>query len=73
MGRRKPCLRDSQGERPAFQCHSCLGGVYPGEPMFDWDNRRICVDCFKVKVNAWMDGSPTQVAAALGFAYGEAV
>lgn len=66
-------LQDSQMENPVFQCHKCLGEVYPGEPSFYWDNKHICVDCFKLKVNAWMDFSPTQVAAVMGFDYEEAI
>lgn len=73
MGKLKLPLRDSQDEAPAFHCGRCGGEVYPGEPAFQWDKKRLCVDCFRAKVNAWLDNTPTQVAAALGFDYEEVV
>ena len=60
-------LRDRQGEKAVLYCAACGGEVYRGEPVFDWEGRRLCVDCFKTRVDAWLESSPVQVAAALGF------
>lgn len=62
-----PPLRDPQDEAPAAFCEKCLGEVYREESMFDWNGIRLCADCFKDKVRAWLELSPEQVANALGF------
>ena len=63
----KDPLRDVQDEAAVLRCDKCLGEVYREEPVFAWDGKTICVDCFKEKVVQWLKNSPTQVADALGF------
>lgn len=65
-------LRDSQEDRPVCLCPKCGGEVYHGEKLFEWDGRKVCLDCFKHEVVSWLENFPEQVADALCFDYGPA-
>lgn len=62
-----PPLRDTQQDEPACYCErkNCGGEVFSGETVYTWQGRRICSDCFKSVVTAWLEEAPHEVAAAL--------
>lgn len=61
----RTALRDAQQDTPACYCKRCGGEVYPGETVFTWQDKKICSDCFKSVVTAWLEEAPNEVAAAL--------
>jgi len=61
----RPPLADLQAELPVCRCGRCKGEVYSGESMFRWEEQRICADCFKSAVAAWLEDSPLEVAGEL--------
>ena len=65
-------LKDPRDEDPVCHCQACLGEVYRGETLFEWESKRVCVDCFKDGVTTWLERAPVQVANVLGFAHGSA-
>lgn len=64
VGLRSP-LTDLQVEEPVCWCGRCKGEVYSGESVFRWEKQRICADCFKHAVAAWLEESPLEVAGEL--------
>ena len=68
----KPPLRDSQEDRPICLCPGCGGEVYAGEDLFEWEGKKVCVDCFKEEICLWVERSPRQAAEAMGFDWGPA-
>ena len=68
----KPPLRDSQEDRPLCRCQKCGGEVYAGETLFEWEGKKVCVDCFRYAMGVWLKDCPEQVADALGFDRGPA-
>ena len=63
-GLREP-LRDVQEDAPVCCCQQCGGAVYSGETMFVWEGKKVCSDCFKAYIAAWVDNSPEAVADEL--------
>lgn len=61
-----PALEDLQSVPPVCVCGWCGGELYPGEAGYLWDDRQICLDCFKAEVKAWLEVAAAEVAAALG-------
>ncbi len=61
----KPPLRDRQQDNVVCWCRRCSGEVYEDETLYIWEGKRICVDCFKSVVTAWVEEAPCEVAAAL--------
>lgn len=61
----RPPLRDVQQDRPVGRCTRCGGEVYAGERVYAWRGTRVCVDCFRAGVTAWLAEAPHEVAAAL--------
>ncbi len=61
----KPPLRDSQQGSVVCWCRRCGGEVYEDETLYIWEGKRICVDCFKSVVTAWVEEAPGEVAAIL--------
>lgn len=59
-------IEDGQGYVPAGVCMRCAGEIYPGETVFVWEERRVCVDCFRAKVSALLNEAPGEVAQMLG-------
>lgn len=59
-------LRDPQNEEPAFLCSKCGGEVWPGETMYEIDDRAVCSDCYDTWVDNFRRTSPVLFAAALG-------
>ena len=55
-------LKDSQDDAPVCYCQSCHGEVYRGEKRFEFEQKRVCVDCFKDGISSWLERSPEQVA-----------
>ena len=60
-----PALRDEQDARVVCWCRRCSGEVYEEETLYVWEGKRICEDCFKETVSAWVDKSPREVANVL--------
>ena len=58
-------LRDSQQDKVVCWCHRCSGEVYENENLYIWEGKRICLDCFKAVIAAWLEESPGEVAAVL--------
>lgn len=61
----QPALRDSQQDRVVCWCRRCGGEVYENETLYIWEDKRICVDCFRSVVSAWLAEAPREVASAL--------
>lgn len=68
----KDPLRDPQAEAPVCSCGACLGEVYRGETLFEWEQKKICPDCFRQKISDWLEQSPEQLADALDFRHSTA-
>ncbi len=66
-------LRDMQDEPPAGYCARCGGELWPGELVYNWDDRGvfICPDCFKTAVNKLLELDPKLVALEMGVDYQE--
>ena len=65
-------LRDVQQEDPVTHCPKCGGEVWPGEPMFYWNNGGfVCLDCFKSFVSALLESDPRLAAVEMGVEYKE--
>lgn len=62
----RPTPEDPQGSTPIFLCSRCMGEMYSGEHLFTWEGSRVCTDCFKAEVTAWMNETPAETAFALG-------
>ena len=58
-------VRDTQQDEPACYCERCGGEVFSGETVYTWQDKKICSDCFKSVVTAWLEDAPNEVAAAL--------
>jgi len=61
----RPPLADPQADAPVCWCGHCNGEVYTGECVFRWEKQKLCADCFKNAVTAWLEESPLQVAGEL--------
>ncbi len=59
-------VEDGQECVPAGVCRRCAGEIYPGEVVFVWEERSVCVDCFRTKVSALLKEVPEEVAQMLG-------
>ena len=59
-------LADRQDVVPVCLCDRCTGELYAGEVAYVWQERRICPDCFKAEVTAWLEEAAQEVACALG-------
>lgn len=62
----RAALEDRQSVPPGCTCGRCGGELYPGEAGYLWEDRQICLDCFKAEVGAWLEASAVEVASALG-------
>lgn len=58
-------MRDIQQDEPACYCKRCGGEVFSGETVFTWQDKKVCSDCFKAVVTAWLEEAPNEVAVAL--------
>ena len=68
----KVALRDTQMDEPSCYCQRCSGEVYDGETTYLWDGSKICRDCFRDAVKAWLGEAVEEVAFALGIEMEEA-
>lgn len=59
-------LADRQEAAPVCLCGRCTGEMYAGEVNYVWQDKRICPDCFKAVVSAWLEEAAQEVACALG-------
>jgi len=59
-------LRDIPQDEPACYCERCGGEVYFGETTYAWQDKKLCSDCFKSVVTAWLEEAPKEVADVLG-------
>lgn len=48
-------MRDPQ-EAPYILCDECLTEFYEGETLYTWENKLICGECLREKVNDMNDG-----------------
>jgi hypothetical protein len=48
-------MRDPQ-EAPYILCGECLTEFYEGEALYTWENKLICGECLREKVNDMNDG-----------------
>lgn len=62
----RPALADGQACVPVCLCRRCGGEMYPGETVFRWEGRLVCVDCFKTAVTVWLEEAAREAAQALG-------
>ena len=62
----RAALEDIQSIPPCCLCGRCGGELYPGEVGYLWEDRQICLDCFKAEVRAWLEAAAAEVAAVLG-------
>ena len=59
-------LSDRQDVAAACLCRRCAGEMYVREVAYLWQDRRICPDCCKAEIAAWLEEAPQEVACALG-------
>lgn len=52
-------------------CYKCKCEIYQDEPTAFEDGRRMCVDCFRARVEEILKDSPAVVADCLGMRYEE--
>lgn len=50
-------------------CSKCKGEIYQDEPTVYEDGKRMCVDCFRSRVEKILKDSPAIVADYLGMRY----
>ena len=62
----RPPLSDRQASEPERLCEGCGGEMYAGENLYLWEDRTMCVDCFKAAVSAWLEEAAEEAAQALG-------
>ena len=53
---------DAQDRAPVAQCHECQGEIWNYEPLFFWNGKWICLDCYKDHINAMLEDDPVQLA-----------
>lgn len=53
---------DAQGRPPVATCSSCRGEIWHGEPIFCWDGKWVCLDCFRDKVKSRLEDDPVLLA-----------
>lgn len=56
----------------AGRCDKCGGEIYQCEPTICEDGKRMCIDCFRERVETILRDSPAIVADCLGMRYEEA-
>jgi len=54
-------------------CSKCKGELYQDEPTVYEDGKRMCVDCFRERVEQLLRNSPAIVADCLGMRYKEEI
>lgn len=52
-------------------CNKCGSEIYQDEPTVCEDGKRMCVDCFRARVEEILKDSPAIVAECLGMRYEE--
>lgn len=52
-------------------CSKCGGEIYQDEPTVCEDGKRMCVDCFRSRVEEILKDNPAIVAECLGMRYEE--
>lgn len=45
-------------DNPRCACEKCKGEVYEGELMVNLDGRMVCVDCFQMEIESWVNRDP---------------
>ena len=55
------------------RCDKCKGDIYQDEPTVFEDGNRMCVDCFRERVEEILKDSPAIVAECLGMEYKDGV
>ena len=46
---------DAQDRPPVTTCAKCQGEIWHDEPIFQWEGRWICLECFKKAVHAMLE------------------
>ena len=54
-------------------CSKCKGELYQDEPTVYEDGKRMCIDCFRERVEQLLRNSPAIVADCLGMRYEEEI
>lgn len=52
-------------------CGKCGGEIYQDEPTVYEDGKRMCIDCFRERVEEILKDSPAVIATCLGMRYEE--
>ena len=53
---------DAQDRTPVTHCEKCKGEIWRDEPIFKWDGKWVCLDCFKAAVGAPLEDDPILLA-----------
>lgn len=56
---------DPQARAPVSICEQCKGEIWHDEPIFKWDGKWVCLDCFKAAVGALLEDDPVLLAYEL--------
>lgn len=56
---------DAQARPPVTSCGECLGEIWHDEPVFCWEGKQICLDCFKGHIQALLEDDPVMLAYAM--------
>ena len=60
-------MMDDAQDRPSVsKCQQCKGEMWHGEPLFCWDGKWVCLECFKDHVKAMLDRDPSLLALEMG-------
>ena len=58
----RPALRDAQQEEPVMHCQGRGCEIWRDEPIFAWEGKRLCLDCFKDVVESLLEDDPVMLA-----------
>lgn len=53
---------DAQDRPPVATCDNCKGEIWHNEPIFQWEEKWICLSCFKDRVKAMLENDPVLLA-----------
>ena len=61
----KSPYRDVQEDLPV-QIAGCGHEIYRDEPLFQWEGKWVCLDCFKDRMTAMLEDDPVLLACEMG-------
>lgn len=53
---------DAQDRQAVTKCGSCKGEIWHDEPLFQWGEKWVCLECFKDRINALLENDPVLLA-----------